>query len=173
MKGTIIKCLQEMVEKRHSKESWQQILNEAGLEGPQFFSLSSDVPDTDAIGLFEATASVLGLSPEATSDAFGDHWVNDYAARVYQTLYARLRSAREFILALDGVHMMVTNTIENAHPPRFDYQEEGDDTLIVTYKSQRGLIDLYVGLARGVGRYFSTPMQVTKLGASQVRIRFL
>jgi len=160
------------VERRHDKESWQEILAEAGLEGPQFFSLSSDVPDSDAIALFEATGRVLEMTPQATADAFGDYWVNEYAARVYQTLYARLRSAREFILALDGVHLMVTNTIENAQPPRFEYQEEGDDTLIVTYKSRRGLIDLYIGLARGLGRYFSTPVQVTKLGPTQVRIRF-
>jgi len=173
MKGTILKCLQEMVEKRHSKESWQQILDEAGLEGTQFFSLSSDVPDTDAIALFEASASVLGLSAQETADAFGSYWVNDYAARVYQTLYGRLRSAREFILALDGVHLMVTNTIANARPPRFDYEEESENSLLVTYKSQRGLIDLYAGLARGVGEYFSTPLEVTKLSRNQVRIRFL
>jgi len=172
MKGTIIKCLQEMVEKRHAKQDWQDILAEAGFDGPQFFNLSSDVDDAQAIALFGATGEILGLSHEETAKAFGDYWVNEYAARVYQTIYMRMRSARDFILALDGIHQMVTSTIENAHPPRFEYQEQGADTLLVTYKSKRNLIDLYIGLAYGVGRYFETPLEITKLSARQVRIKF-
>lgn len=172
MKGTIVKCLQEMTEARQGKEAWVDALEQAGLTGPQFFTLSSDVEDAQALALFGAVGDVLGISPGEVADAFGDHWVNTYAPRVYQTLYARLGSAREFILALDGVHQMVTNTIPNAHPPRFEYEERDERTLIVTYKSRRGLIDLYIGLARGVGRYFGTPLQVSKLSNTQVKIVF-
>ena len=172
MKGTILKCLQEMVESQHGKPVWQEILDEAGLQGSRFFTLSSDVADADAVALFQATASVLELGFQDAANAFGDHWVNVYAPRVYQTIYGRLKSAREFILAMDGVHVMVTNTIENAHPPRFEYEEQADGTLLVTYKSQRGLIDIYIGLVYGVGKFFDTPLQVTKLSARQVRIRF-
>ena len=172
MKGTILKCLQEMVENRFGKDEWKAILSDAGFAGPQLFSLSADVDEGKALALFASAARVLEISAEQAADAFGDHWVNDYAARVYQTIYARHKSAREFLLAMDAVHVMVTDSVPNARPPRFDFELQGEKTLLVTYKSKRGLIDLYIGLVRGVGKRFGTPLQIEKLSARQVKITF-
>jgi hypothetical protein len=171
MKGTILKCLQEMVESRFGKPEWQEILKDAGFKGPQLFSLSADVDEGKAVGLFASAARVLEISAEHAADAFGDYWVNDYAPRVYQTIYARHKSARDFLLAMDAVHVMVTESVPNARPPRFDFEEQGK-TLLVTYKSKRGLIDLYIGLVRGVGKRFNTQLEIQKLSARQVKITF-
>ena len=172
MKGTIVKCLQEMVESRFGKEEWREILGDAGFKGPQLFSLSADIDEARALALFASSARVLEVSAEEVANQFGDFWVNDYAPRIYQTIYARHRSAREFLLAMDDVHVMVTESVENARPPRFEFEQRGDDTLIVTYKSKRGLIDLYIGLARGVGRRFDTELEIVKLSPRQVKITF-
>ncbi len=172
MKGTILKCLQEMVESRFGKEEWQSILGGAGFKSAQLFSLSADIDEGKALALFASTAKVLEISAEKAADAFGDYWVNEYASRVYQTIYARHKSAREFLLAMDGVHVMVTESVANARPPRFDFEWQGEKTLLVTYKSKRGLIDLYIGLARGVGKRFDTPLEIQKLNARQVTITF-
>jgi hypothetical protein len=172
MKGTILKCLQEMVEARFGKPEWQEILGDAGFKGPQLFSLSADVDEGKALALFASTARVLEISAEQAADAFGDFWVNDYAARVYQTIYARYKSARQFLMAMDGVHVMVTESVANARPPRFEFEEQGEKTLLVTYKSKRGLIDLYIGLVRGVGKRFGTPLGIQKLSPQQVKITF-
>jgi hypothetical protein len=172
MKGTILKCLQEMVENRFGKQEWQAILSDAGFKGPQLFSLSADIDEGKALALFASTARVLEIGAGEAADAFGEYWVNDYASRVYQSIYARYKSAREFLLAMDGVHVMVTESVENARPPRFDFEMQGEKTLIVTYKSKRGLIDLYIGLARGVGKRFNTPLEIQKLSARQVKITF-
>jgi hypothetical protein len=53
------------------------------------------------------------------------------------------------ILAMDEIHVQVTSMMANARPPRF-----------------------YMGLARGVGTYFGEDLDVRKLGADRVRIRF-
>ncbi len=172
MKGTILKCLQEMVESRFGKAEWQEILGDAGFKGPQLFSLSADVDEGKALALFASAARVLEISPEQAADAFGDHWVNEYAPRVYQTIYGRYKSAREFILAMDEVHVMVTDSVPNARPPRFDFEKQGEKTLLVTYRSKRGLIDLYIGLARGVGKRFGTLLEIQKLSPRQVKITF-
>jgi hypothetical protein len=172
MKGTILRCLQEMVESRFGKDEWQGILSDAGLKGAQLFSMSADVDEGNALALFASTERVLEISAAQAADAFGDYWVNEYGPRIYQTLYARHTSAREFLLAMDGVHVMVTESMPNARPPRFDYETQGEKTLLVSYKSQRGLIDLYIGLARGVGRRFGTPLEIQKLSDRQVKITF-
>ena len=76
------------------------------------------------------------------------------------------------ILAMDEIHVQVTSMMANARPPRFDCKWLDEDTLEVRYKSKRGLLPLYMGLARGVGTYFGEDLDVRKLGADRVRIRF-
>lgn len=106
------------------------------------------------------------------ADAFGDYWVNDYAPNIYKSVYNKYKSAREFILGMDDVHMMITQTVTNATPPRFTYNFTDDKTLMVTYKSSRGLIDIYTGLAKGLGRYFNEKLTVTKIDNKTVKIVF-
>ena len=125
-----------------------------------------------ALELFNNTCSVLDLEFEQAADAFGDYWCNEYAPKMYSSIYAQFRSARRFILALDKIHEMPIRTLDNARPPRFDYEEVGADRLLVNYKSPRNLVDVYVGLARGVGRYFGEDLKVTKLGPDKVEIVF-
>jgi hypothetical protein len=60
-----------------------------------------------------------------------------------------------------------------SRPPRFDYRWASDRVLIVTYKSHRDLLPLYMGLARGVGKYFEEPLDVSRAGPDLVRIEFL
>jgi hypothetical protein len=76
------------------------------------------------------------------------------------------------ILGLDGVHVEMTRSISNARPPRFVYKWRDDKTLHVEYKSHRNLIEVYAGLARGVGKYFKEPLKVRVLGPQSVEIEF-
>lgn len=172
MKGTIVKCLQELVVSRFGKENWIEICELAGFERHDEIPILLNVEDAVALELFTNTCSVLNLSFEDAADAFGDYWCNDYAPRIYASIYRRFKNAREFILGMDQVHLVLTRTVQNANPPRFDYEAVGDDTLLVTYKSQRNLVDVFVGLARGLGRYFGEDLRVTKLGQAKVEIVF-
>jgi hypothetical protein len=172
VKGTIIKCLQELVENRFGKPEWERIRTAAGHSGPFLVTLTSDVDEAEAVELFRQTSRILELGQAEVFDQFGDYWVNDYAPRVYRTIYARYKSPREFLRSMDAVHVMVTQAVPNAKPPRFDYEEVDDKTLLVTYKSSRGLIDLFIGLARGVGKRFSVELRITKLSTRQVKIVF-
>ena len=73
---------------------------------------------------------------------------------------------------MDNVHDITTKNIKNARPPRFKYKEVDDKTLIMTYKSHRGLIDILIGLIKGVGKHFNEDLQVRKINDTQVEIKF-
>ncbi|PZR17573.1 MAG: hypothetical protein DI536_04470 [Archangium gephyra] len=66
----------------------------------------------------------------------------------------------------------LTRAVPNARPPRFQLSWRDADTLDVEYLSERKLIDVYVGLARGVGKYFKEALTVTKLSETHVQIVF-
>jgi hypothetical protein len=59
-----------------------------------------------------------------------------------------------------------------AHPPRFDYDWKNEKTLVITYKSPRGLVDFLIGLIHGVGKYFHEELMTTKLSADKVEVIF-
>ncbi len=114
----------------------------------------------------------MNLSLEQATDAFGEYWVNVYAPKIYEMYYKGVKSAKDFLLKMDGVHKSVTQNMENAQPPSFEFNWKDDKTLIVKYISHRGLIDFYVGLARGVGIYFKEDIKVRKLTDKEVEIIF-
>ena len=114
----------------------------------------------------------LNLSREQVADAFGDYWVNDYSQKVYGHLYKIHKNAKDFLMAMDKVHYDLTKKMENARPPRFEYEQIDDKTLIMHYKSQRGMIDFMIGLIKGVGKFYNENLEVEKLSEDKVKIVF-
>jgi hypothetical protein len=91
---------------------------------------------------------------------------------MYAHYYSRYKTARDFLLAMDTVHVTMTKTLQDARPPRFDYAWKNEHTLLMRYTSHRGLIDFAVGLAKGVGKFYKEDLEVTKLGTDQIQIIF-
>jgi hypothetical protein len=174
MKATITNCLAELVEHRFGKDKWTAILRDAGLQAraSAFRLPTSDIPEEQVTQLLASTCKVLGLSLQQAADAFGEYWCCTYAPRLYAVIVKRFKNAREMIIGLDEVHVMMTATIPNARPPRFIYSWENDTTLNVTYQSQRNMIEMYIGLVKGVGKFFKENLVVTKMSPYQVKIVF-
>ncbi len=172
MKGTIVKCLQELVIQNYGKEIWGQILAKNGMNRNKMFMPFEDVDDSKILELVGGTCTVLGITLQQAADAFGDHWVNAYAPKLYPHLFKNHKNAREFLLNMDNVHVMMTRRIENARPPRFDYEFLDSNVLVMYYYSDRGLIDFFVGLLKGVGKYFHENLVITKLDSRRVKIIF-
>ena len=175
MKGTITTCLAELVETQFGTDTWAKILDVAEIEArmrPQLKMATADIPDFAVVALIDATAGVLGLTAEQAADAFGEYWCCSYAPATYKAVVARWKNARETILSLDALHVLMTQTVPNARPPRFDYKWLDESTLEVTYRSHRNLLGIYMGLARGVGKLFGEPLKVFALDWDRVRIEF-
>jgi hypothetical protein len=176
MKGTITKCLAELVENEFGREKWDAIVADAKVDAktvPLLTLPASDVDDATAGRLIESTCRVLGVSLQEAADAFGEYWCCTYAPRVYAVTVGKFRDARHWLLELDDVHVRVTATMKDARPPRFDYHWVDEDTLEVTYKSHRKLLPIYMGLARGVAAYFGERLNVQQVATDRVRIEFL
>ena len=163
MKGTISRCLLEMVDEKLGTETSAKIVEKSGVTSGNLLRMSlSDIPDSDFLQLFGATLEVTGLSKEAACDLFGEYWCCTYAPKYYSFVVEKFSNAKDMILGMDKVHTQLTATIKNARPPHFEYIWKSEQELEVTYISERGLIDVYVGLARGVGKLFKENLSVNK-----------
>jgi hypothetical protein len=172
MKGTITRCLKEMVENKFGKDKWITICEKSNFPSTKIISLSSDFDDAVVMALIKSTCETLGVTLEQAGDAFGDYWVNDYAPKIYKSIYTKFKNAREFILGMDEVHKMITKTVPNSKPPQFTYNFTDDKTLVMKYNSPRGLIAVLMGCAKGLGRYYNEKLTVTKIDDSSIKIQF-
>jgi methyl-accepting chemotaxis protein len=172
MKGVIVSCLAELITTRFGKEKWQQSLQAAGLDKGSYFLATQDVDDAIVFKVVGMVCKVTNLTASQAADAFGDYWVNDYAPRIYQAHFRGVTSARDFLLKMDQLHETVTRNVANAKPPRFTYKWKNDRTLVMGYKSTRGMIDWLAGLVKGVGRHFNERLSIRKTSETELEVVF-
>jgi len=172
MKGVIIKCLESLVCENFGKEKWEEICKKSGVDKFHIFVATEDVDDATALKILDNLCKVLNISFTQAADTFGDYWINFFAPKIYPLYFERSNSAKEFLLKMNEVHLQETKRFEGAHPPRFEYEWTSPKTLIMKYKSKRGLIDLMIGLIKGVGKYYKEDLIVNKLDNERVEIIF-
>ena len=172
MKGTIVKCLSDLVKNNFGEHNWKEILQQSGVSPYTAILVTSDIDDKTVFKLIENTCKVLNITKQQACDAFGDYWVNTYAPKIYSMYYAKFENAKQFIMGMEKTHETVTKHILNARPPRFTFEEVDENTIIVNYISARNMIDFYIGLVKGIGKYFNTPIDVKKLSEERVKLTF-
>jgi len=172
MKGSIVKCLADLVRSGFGEQKWNEIFQKSGADPDMVISAVSDIDDKTVFKLIENTCKVLNLTKQQACDAFGDYWVNNYAPKIYGAYYLRFQNAKQFIMGMDKVHETVTKSVANAHPPRFTIEETDANTIIVKYISNRNMIDFYIGLVKGVGKYYNTTINIKKLSDEKVELTF-
>jgi hypothetical protein len=166
MKGTVVLCLQELVEKRFGAEKWKQSLRAAGLSEVRLFSTLEDVSDEQVFALAGIVSKTTKIPRERLREMFGE-----YAPRIYGSYYRKAKTARDLLLNLDHIHTAMTNSMPGARPPRFKYHWTAPNVLTMHYQSKRGLVGLMPGLIRGVGKYYNEALRVI-VKDNSVTVRF-
>ena len=172
MKGVIVHCLQKLVTEKFGQDKWEKSLSDAGLDRRAMFLPTSQVEDSTVMDVVKAVCGNLGITLAQAADAFGEYWVNTYSLNMYPSYYASCKTARDFILEMDNVHLAMTKAMKDARPPRFSYKWKDENTLVMHYKSHRGLIDFAAGLVKGVGIYFNEDLKVIKKGSDKLQVVF-
>lgn len=172
MKGSIVQCLGDLVKSNFGTDKWENSLETAGLSKTSFFIPLQNVDDEKVTKIVDALCKVNNISPSQAADAFGEYWVNVYAPKLYSSYFKGMNNSKEFLLKMDNVHENVTKNIDNAHPPRFEYEWKDNKTLVMKYHSKRGLIDILMGLVKGVGKYYKEDLKVTKISNDKLQIIF-
>ncbi len=172
MKGVILDCLKNMVTEKFGADKWQTIATKSGAKQADRILASVDFDDKLAVSLIDSTCQTLNLTFEQVAYLFGEQWMNFYVSKIYAGYVSNVKSSKELFLKLDSIHSMVTKNMENSRPPKFTYEWINEKTLVMNYISKRNLIDLFVGLAKSVGKYYKETILVKKLSSTKVQINF-
>ncbi len=162
MKGIINKGIQELVETRFGIKAWERVKSLAGCDEP-FFAIGLDYPDEMTSNLVKAASTVSGLDLETVMVEFGKFVVPNTLKDNYSSYFGLSGStSREFLQNVNRIHDLVTRSISNAYPPRFEYERTEDERLSFHYISDRALCPVVKGLILGVGACFNEELRVTE-----------
>ena len=162
MYGLVNKAVVDLVCSKFGPETWTKIKQKADVDIDVFVGMDA-YPDDITYRLVGAASEVLKIPPEAVLEAFGEYWVLYTAQEGYGPMLAAAGSTlREFLMNLDALHARVALTMKELRPPRFRVVDVDTNTMIVEYHSTRqGLAPMVIGLLRGLGIRFETPIDIT------------
>lgn len=172
MKGVIISCLRDMVVDYYGLSKWEEVLERGGLDRQHVFLLTNSIDFRLAVQIIASACKVLNSSFEQIMEAFGEYWVKVYAPKLYGFYLRNVNSAKDLILRIDEIHQKAARDLTNTKPPRFQYEWKDDKTLIIKCFSSWRLVDLAVGIFRGVGKRYQENLRVEKIDNHRIEIVF-
>ena len=163
MYGLINKALRNMVIEKFGESRWSAILRASNVQSDAFLSMRQ-YDDQVTYDLVDAATETLGIAAEQCLEQFGYFWMTTAAPQHYDPLLqAAGTSAITFLQNLNDMHQRISSTFVGYVPPSFHVSPLGNDRWRVLYVSTRkGLTPFVVGLLRGVGERFQTPIHIEK-----------
>lgn len=152
MKGIVFNLLEEAVSKEFGEDTWDRLLDDAGLSGA-YTSLGS-YADAEVFALVGAASKALNLPPQDILRWFGQRAMPLLAAR-YPDFFRHHAGARSFLLTLNNIiHPEVQKLYPGAITPVFDFAEGADGAMVIGYNSPRKLCALAEGFMLGAAEHY-------------------
>jgi len=165
MKGEIFNLLEAFIVERFGDVAFERILERARgkLTTRETFVGPGTYPDQDFMTLFMAATREAGISAGVAQFEFGRFCFPRLMNKLPKDMIDRAASARDLLKSIHAViHVEVRKIYRDAEPPNFTYAEPDEKTLVMTYRSRRGLFDLVEGLMTGCGEHYDCPIRIAR-----------
>ena len=158
MKGIVFNLLEECVSRTHGEDTWDLLLQKAGLEGA-FTSLGT-YPDEQLYALVAAAAEALKVPPQGVIRWFAVEAAGLFAER-FPEFFSPHKTTRSFLMTLNGIiHPEVRKLYPGADVPNFTFEDQADGRLSIVYHSHRKLCALAEGLIEGSAKQFGEKVTI-------------
>jgi len=158
VKGIIFNVVEEAVTEMYSADVWDDLLNAANLDGS--YTAIENYDDAELLALVGAAVEATGIGPAELVPILGRTSFKYLSGR-YPEFLEGVDGLFDFLKSVDTIiHPEVMKLHPRATPPRFGCERVSDDRLRVTYKSNRCLGALAVGLVQGAADHFCEPVEI-------------
>lgn len=161
-------AVEQLICENHGTAVWNQIKKKAGVEISHFVNMES-YDDSITYNLVGAASEILEVPAAKLLEDFGEYFITYTAKEGYgQMLSLGGKTFPEYLGNLNMLHFRIGNIMPNMIPPNFKVSEVTENSLVLTYISERnGLTPMVVGLIRGLGKILGTPCQVESIGENK------
>lgn len=152
MKGIIFNLVEEAFVADHGEVLFDQLLDDAGVTG--HYTALGTYPTSELTALVAAGARRLEMPEADLLRSLGLRAIQGLAAHSPR-FFESHDSVTPFLLTLnDVIHAEVRKLHADADPPKFWFEREGPERLLIHYRSRRQLCALAEGMIEGAARLF-------------------
>ena len=154
MKGIIFNIAENYIIEKHGYETLKEIVTACSLETKEPFVGPNTYPDADLLEIVGKAVDILKTDLASFLKSLGHYSFRQLSDR-HPNFVEGYTHPKDFLLTVEGViHMEVRKLYEESKLPTFQYQDLGENELIITYFSERKLYPFVDGLIDGVVDYF-------------------
>ena len=154
MKGVVFTEFIEMVEEKFSPEIADRIISESNLESGGAFTAVGTYDHEEMLEMVTRLSDITAIPINDLVTDFGEYLFERFT-RLYPGFFEGVNSAFEFLDTIENhVHVEVRKLYPDAELPNFHVEKPDEQTLIMTYQSNRPFAPLAHGLIQGATRYF-------------------
>lgn len=158
MHGVIFRALKEHVTEEHGEDVWSEMMDAAGIE-PKLYLPVSYYPDRELHALVAAGSDVTGRSEADLLEGFGADLAPDLLD-TFSTYVPDEWGTLEVLANLGEIYDAVESGTDEADTPDVDPERDGENAVVVRYRSDRELCDLGTGIVRGVAEAYGDSVRV-------------
>lgn len=160
MKGIVFTELMEMVEVTFGADMIDDVLDECTLESGGAYTTVGTYDHTELLEIVSQLSKKTDIPVKDLVQKYGHHLFSRFHEMMPQ-FFEKPKSAFEFLESVhDYIHVEVRKLYPDAALPHFDTERKGDDTLIMTYKSQCPFADFAAGLMSGCIDFYKEDINV-------------
>ena len=162
MKGLVFTEFADLVERRFGLELLDRVIETAAPGSRGAWTSVGTYDAGELLAMVAELSRLTGIAPPTLVCSFGEYLIERFADR-YAEFFAPHRDVVDFLRRVDNyVHVEVLKLYPGAQLPKFKYESEEPNKLVMTYRSERPLADLAEGLIRGAIAHFGEPAELTR-----------
>lgn len=176
MKGIIFNLVEDIVTQESGADAWDDLLDEAGLEGA--YTAVGSYDDQQLFAIVDAAGASAGLPPDDVMRHVGRQSLRMLAGR-FPEFFELHSSVRTLLPTLNSViHPEVRKLYPGAQTPHFEISNAPDGAILMDYHSERAMCAMAEGLTLGAGDHFGEILSITqtqckKRGAPHCTLRIV
>ena len=172
MKGVVVGSMKDYYISKKGENQWFNLLEHAGIDRHKLILATTPFDDALVEKIIDKMADNLQLKKELLLKELGEYFVVNSTQKMYKHFYNEFNNAKDFLLNMDRLHVQMTSVIKDSRPPRFEFEEKDENTLIIKYKSHRNMINYLEGGTMGVGKVYNEILSVKRLNSETIEVKF-
>ena len=164
MYGIVNKAIEDLVKTNFGEHIWDAVKKRSGVDIDYFLS-SEPYDDAITYKLAGAVSEEMNMPVGKVLEAFGEWWILKTGKEKYGGLMeAGGKNLREFLINLPLFHNRIMLMYPKLTPPEFKISDVEETSIRIHYYSKReGLQEFVRGLLQGLGKMYSTPVDIILL----------
>lgn len=158
MKGIIFNAVHDAVAALYDEDTWDDLLDAAGLEGG--YTSIGTYDDNELLAIVNVACETTGIDAAPLLRVLGTHAFPTLAGR-HPEFLEHATTTVDFLRTVETIiHPEVMKLHPDATPPRFDFEDLNDGGLRMTYHSARRLGAMAEGLIYGAAAWFDEDVSI-------------